>query len=61
MVAPAMMANNDAGRPESITLVLQSREAMWITIIPMIASDRATSSPTIREGLDTQFSPLLIL
>ncbi len=56
-----MMANNDAGRPESITLVLQSSEAMWITIIPMIASERATSSPTIREGLDTQFPPLLVL
>lgn len=47
------MANNDEGRPESTTFVLQSSEAIWTMIMPMMASERAISSPTIREGLFT--------
>ena len=61
IVTPAMMANRDEGIPESRTLVLQRREAMWTTIMPIMASERAMSSPTIREGVDTQKSPLLLL
>jgi hypothetical protein len=59
-VIPAMTANKDEGNPERITLVLHSNEAIWIIIMPIMASERAMSSPTMREGVDvdTQYSPL---